>query len=262
MLSIGKKHVLTTSGVAKKNQYKIRSVEEDWRRVELEIAAEKVKQKAEIVLLQAIAAQEKAEQEAATAMQVAEASEKDRREAIATQKNAKREAEKAKQKAEKAQRAAIAIREKAEWEVTAAMQVKKEFEKARQESIATQEKVEREAAAARQAEKAIEEKAIVAQEKAKSEEVAPAIRIYKGKVRLNLIRPVSVSQIKQCEEFLAALPNVQVVSTGGSASEGPEIVISVKKPLPLGEIISNNQLINKILSKGKRLEIIMNVPKV
>jgi hypothetical protein len=207
-------------------------------------------------------ARERSEQEALVARQAAEASGKAARQAAAAEDKAKREAERARRRAEHARKECAAAAGNTGHEAEAALQA----EQARIEATlkASLRRVRRAAADASRGQARAPEHGTaeaLAEERAKARpREAPAARVYRGRVRLNLIRPVTARQIVQCQRLLVALPDVQVVSTGGSAAGGTQIILSLKRPLPLDEMLSGSELFGRVVDKGNCIEITMCPP--
>jgi hypothetical protein len=161
----------------------------------------------------------------------------------AAKKRAKREAEEAKERSFKAAQEAviadIGSLDKVE-EHTAKEQAKREAEE-------TKVRVQKEA----------EEKENRETEEAKRAQVAEQLRteLYSGMVTLLIALPVDYMRVREFQELLAQIKDLQVMLVGGSADEGSMIVVSAQQSVPLLGILSELPLVEGVSKKDRGIEI-------
>jgi hypothetical protein len=213
-------------------------------------------------------ARETAVQEALAATQASEASEKAKLEVMAVYDKAKQELEDTRQRAEKTRLEADTAQAKAAQVISAANKaqeaVKEKFTVAKKKPEPVLENTVKLPVTSEVSQ--IEEKPAVNEElisittqaqenSALEDKTAEPPQAYQGTIKINLVRPVNYVQVGQYIELLNTLPNVQILSIGGSVSEGPVISIFVKEPFPLYETLSKNKLVSKVIDDGKNLQI-------
>ena len=181
-------------------------------------------------------AKEKAKREAEEAMRVKEAEAKAKKEAEA---RAKREAEeKAKTEAkEKAKRKAEEAKKAKEAEARAKREAE---EKAKKEA---------EARAKREAEEKAKEKL------GREAEEAMRAELYEGIVKLTIMSPINLGQIRNLEEHLRQVQDLRLLLTGGSVDEGTQIIVSAGKPIPLIDVLREMPPVEQVVKKGKDIQV-------
>lgn len=152
------------------------------------------------------------------------------------------------------------------------MKETKEEKKAREAEAKARKETERAAKeqaklAAKEAEERAKREAKEAKERAKREAkegiMAPAGpetaagELYQGSVSLMIAVPVDLVRLRELEEGLGQVEDLQLDLVGGSISEGTEIIVSVKKPLPLLEILSGMAPVEETAKKGKKIQIVL-----
>jgi colicin import membrane protein len=214
------------------------------------------------------AAREKAVREASVAAQASELSGKARLEAMAIYNKAKQDVEDVKQRAEKARQEADTAQTKAEQVILAANKaqeaIKEKFITAKKKLEPVVEntvKLPETSEASQNEEEPEVHKELssvttqLPENNSSEDKKAEPPQVYQGTIKINLVRPVNYVQVGQYIELLNTLPNVQILSIGGSVNEGPVISIFVKEPFPLFETLSNNKLVSKVINDGKNLQI-------
>jgi uncharacterized membrane protein YqiK len=174
-------------------------------------------------------AKERAKREAEQAKEAKQAEERAKKEAEkAAKEKAKREAEEAKEEA----------KEKAEEE--AKMEAEEAKERAKKEAEEAKEKAKREAEMARVAKQAKE---------------AISAELYEGIVKLTIMSPIDLAQMRKLEEYLRHIQDLRLVLTGGSADEGTHIMVSAAKPLPLINVLKEMPPVEEVVKKDKEIQI-------
>ncbi len=193
-------------------------------------------------------------------MKAKEARERTRMETREAKERAKRETEEAR-KAKKAEALA-----KKEAEREAKERAKREAEEARKakkaEALAKKEaereakdRAKREAEEARKAKKA-EREAEEVKGKAKGEAEEPvSAELYKGIVKLTIMPPIDIGQVRKLEEYLYQVQDLRLVLVGGSVDEGTEIVVSAENPIPLIDALRELPPVDQIVKKGKTIQL-------
>jgi hypothetical protein len=82
-----------------------------------------------------------------------------------------------------------------------------------------------------------------------------ASKMYIGVIKLLIAKPVNYVQIRRFHERLEQVEGFQVKSVGGSSSEGPNIIIIIKQPVPLLERLSQIDLIERVSEGRKGVEV-------
>ena len=165
-------------------------------------------------------AKEKAKREAEEAMRVKEAEAKAKKEAEA---RAKREAE-----------------EKAKTEAK---------EKAKRKAEEAKKAKEAEARAKREAEEKAKEKL------GREAEEAMRAELYEGIVKLTIMSPINLGQIRNLEEHLRQVQDLRLLLTGGSVDEGTQIIVSAGKPIPLIDVLREMPPVEQVVKKGKDIQV-------
>ena len=122
------------------------------------------------------------------------------------------------------------------------------------------ERKEAELAAKEQAKREAEEarKAKEAEEKAKREaEETVGAELYQGTVKLTIVSPVDLDQMRKLEEYLCQVQDLRLVLVGGSRDEGTMIIVSAAKPIPLIDALRDIPLVEQVVKKGKKIEIVL-----
>jgi len=130
----------------------------------------------------------------------------------------------------------IEARAKREAEQTAKERAKREAEEAKERAMKAAEEAEEEAKRAQVAEQARTE-------------------LHSGMVRLVIARPVDYERVRKFAAVLAQVKDIRVALVGGSAEEGPTIVVSVEQPIPLLAILSELPSVEGVSKKDRGIEI-------
>jgi len=163
-------------------------------------------------------------------------------------------------------------RERTEAELVAEEQAKREAEeasKAKQaeemakkqaEEAQKQERKEAKLAAKEQAKRDPEEarKARQAEEMAKKEaEEVVGAGLYEGIVKLTVVSPVDLGQMRKLEEYLCQVQDLRLVLVGGSVDEGTTIVVSAEKPIPLIDVLREMSPVEQVFKEGNEIQIVL-----
>jgi len=171
-----------------------------------------------------------------------EAKERAKREAEEAKERAKREAEQAKEAKQAEERA------KKEAEKAAKERAKREAEEAKEKA---EEEAKMEAEEAKEKAKREAEMARVAKE-AKE---AISAELYEGIVKLTIMSPIDLAQMRKLEEYLRHVQDLRLVLTGGSADEGTHIMVSAAKPLHLINVLKEMPPVEEVVKKDKEIQI-------
>ena len=168
---------------------------------------------------------------------------------------AKRDAEIAAK--EKAQREAREAEEKMRREAEAVVKAREAETKARRDAErgarGAEEKVRREAEAVDKA------KAVKAEAKREAKPAAGA-GLYKDTVKLAIMPPIDLGQVKQLEERLRQVENLQVVLVSGSLAEDCMIVVSVEKSIPLVDVLKAMPVVERVVASNKKIIVQLKSP--
>jgi len=128
-----------------------------------------------------------------------------------------------------------------------------------EEAKEAKEQAKNEAREAKQAKKAAAPaKNTVAQkteEAAKKTETGTSSELYTGTVKLTIMPPVDLGQVRKLEEHLSQIKDLSLVLIGGSAAEGTEIIVSAENPIPLMDILQEIPSVAEVNKKGKTTQI-------
>jgi len=72
---------------------------------------------------------------------------------------------------------------------------------------------------------------------------------------LAILPPVNSNQMKNLEEGLRQVQDLQVVLVSGSMDEGTRVVVSVRKPVPLVSVVGEMPLVEQAVKKGKEIQV-------
>ena len=131
-------------------------------------------------------------------------------------------------------------KEKAKREAEEAMRVKEAEEKAKKEA---------EARAKREAEEKAKEKL------GREAEEAMRAELYEGIVKLTIMSPINLGQIRNLEEHLRQVQDLRLLLTGGSVDEGTQIIVSAGKPIPLIDVLREMPPVEQVVKKGKDIQV-------
>lgn len=82
-------------------------------------------------------------------------------------------------------------------------------------------------------------------------------KLYQGSVSPMVSTPVDLARLRELEERFGQVEDLQLDLVGGSISEGTEIIVSAKQPLPLLEILSGMAPVEQTTKKGKKIQIVL-----
>ncbi len=166
-----------------------------------------------------------------------------------TQKQQRKEAERlAKEQAKRGAEAAGKAKEAEE-------RAKKEAEEAQKQEIKEAERLVKEQAK-RGAEAASKAKEAEERVKKEAEEVVGA-ELYEGMVKLAIVSPVDLGQMRKLKEYLCQVQDLRLVLVGGSEDEGTTIVVSAAKPIPLIDVLREMPPVEQVVKEGKRIQIML-----
>ncbi len=81
--------------------------------------------------------------------------------------------------------------------------------------------------------------------------------IFSGTITLQLVKPVNSKQIRIFEDYLKGVEELKLLSTYGSISEGPKIIISTEKPIPLVNILKTLTPVDQLSKKHGNIEVLL-----
>ncbi len=97
--------------------------------------------------------------------------------------------------------------------------------------------------------------------KRKAEEAVSA-DLYEEMVKLTILSPVDLGQMRKLEEYLCHVTDLRVVLVSGSVSKGMEIVVSVRKPFPLIDVLGEMPPVKQVIKKGKKIMVKLKPPAI
>ena len=134
-----------------------------------------------------------------------------------------------------------------------------EANKAKSEAKEAKEQAKRASKEAKKEKKAAEEAkktaAKEAKEEAKKTGKETSSELYKGTIKLTIMPPVDLGQVRKLEEHLSQIKDLSVVLIGGSTAEGNEIIISAENPIPLMDVLQEMPPVAQVNKKGKTTQI-------
>ncbi len=81
---------------------------------------------------------------------------------------------------------------------------------------------------------------------------------YQGRVELEITGPTpDFAQMLQLRTYLREVPDLRLLSVGGSADGGTSIVVFVDKPLRLLSILSEMPLAKEVFKKRQNIELVL-----
>ena len=108
--------------------------------------------------------------------------------------------------------------------------------------------------ASREAEEAKRAKEAKKRVKGEDEEAVSA-ELYQGIVKLTIVPPIDLGQVRKLEEYLSQVQDLRLVLIGGSVDEGTEIVVSAENPIPLMDVLREIPPVEQVVKKGKKIQI-------
>lgn len=155
-----------------------------------------------------------------------------------------REAKEAKKKAKKAEKAKLDAKEAKEREKQEARQSKDTKKREKQE--------------AKEAKKAKPAKPAKGKAK-KAVEKTEGAGLYRGVVTLAIVPPIDIVQLDSLKEGLFQVENLRVVTVGGAAGEGSQVIVSAEEPLPLLDILGKMPVVEGVVEKGDVIQVRLKV---
>ena len=120
------------------------------------------------------------------------------------------------------------------------------------------ERAKREAEGARKA-KRPEAKANRVPEKETEVETGEAVGdgFYQGVVKLILVLPIALSQMRKLEEALHQVEGLHLEVIGGSVEGGSGIIISAENPIPLIDILKGMPSVAEAVKQGQDIRVVL-----
>ena len=81
--------------------------------------------------------------------------------------------------------------------------------------------------------------------------------LYQGEVKLILILPIALSQMRKLEEALHRVEGLRLEAIGGSVEGGSEIIVSVENPIPLVDILKGIPSVAEAVKQGKDIRVVL-----
>ena len=82
--------------------------------------------------------------------------------------------------------------------------------------------------------------------------------LYRGNVEIKVLPPVEAEQLKRLEEYLTQIPDCHLVFSGDSAAVGQYFVLSLVKPLKLGEQLKAIPMVDQVFKRNQQILIMLN----
>ena len=79
--------------------------------------------------------------------------------------------------------------------------------------------------------------------------------LCQGRVELEITSPISFVQILRLQSYIRKIPELRLVSVGGSAAGDATIVVESDRPLPLVSILSNIPLAKDVVRTDKNIQM-------
>ncbi len=168
-------------------------------------------------------------------------------------RKAKKAEDRVKKEAEAAQK-----RERKKAELAAKWQPKQEAEEARK----AEERVKKEAEEAQKRERKKADLAAKWQPKQEAEEARKVeetvgAELYEGIVKLTIVSPVDLGQMRKLKEYLCQVQDLHLVLVSGSVDEGTAIAVSAAKPIPLLDILREMPPVEQVAKEGNNIQVML-----
>jgi hypothetical protein len=82
--------------------------------------------------------------------------------------------------------------------------------------------------------------------------------LYQGNIELTVLPPVKAEQLKRLAEYLTEIPDCHLVFSGDSAVAGQYFVLSLVKPLKLGEQLKSIPMVDQVFKRDQKILIMLN----
>jgi hypothetical protein len=76
-------------------------------------------------------------------------------------------------------------------------------------------------------------------------------------MRLAIASPVDYLQMKKFENHLRQVQDLRLVMIGSSEEEGTEVILSLKKRMPLVGILGALPPVKEVVKSGKQIQVIL-----
>jgi len=176
-----------------------------------------------------------------------------------TRQKAKEAKERAKIEAREAKKKAkVEAREAKEAKKKAKLDAKEAKEREKQEARQSKDTKKREKQEAKEAKKAKPAKPAKGKAK-KAVELTEGAGLYRGVVTLAIVPPIDIVQLDSLKEGLFQVENLRVVTVGGAAGEGSQVIVSAEEPLPLLDILGKMPVVEGVVEKGDVIQVRLKV---
>jgi hypothetical protein len=81
--------------------------------------------------------------------------------------------------------------------------------------------------------------------------------LYHGNVELTVLPPVNVERLTELLGYLGQILDCRLLLVGGSVDVGPYFVLSLNKPLNLGDKLREIPIVDEVIKNGKKIGIIL-----
>jgi uncharacterized protein YneF (UPF0154 family) len=82
--------------------------------------------------------------------------------------------------------------------------------------------------------------------------------LYRGNVEIKVLPPVEAEQLRMLKEYLTQIPDCHLVFSGDSAAVGQYFVLSLVKPLKLGEQLKAIPMVDQVFKRDQKILIMLN----
>ena len=80
-------------------------------------------------------------------------------------------------------------------------------------------------------------------------------QLYEGRLELEIAPPVDFRQVLKLQSNLRGVPDLKVVSVGGSAQGTNTITVALNQPLPLISLLREMPLVEDAVSWGESIRV-------
>jgi hypothetical protein len=81
--------------------------------------------------------------------------------------------------------------------------------------------------------------------------------LYQGNIELTVLPPIGAEQLKRLAEYLTEIPDCHLVFNGDSAVVGQYFVLSLVKPLKLGEQLKAIPMVDQVFKRSQKVLIML-----
>ncbi|MBU2535959.1 MAG: hypothetical protein ABIK32_07420 [Chloroflexota bacterium] len=97
------------------------------------------------------------------------------------------------------------------------------------------------------------------QEKMFFKKIEDEERSYEGRLELDLLAPIDAKQKNALEELLTQVPDLHLISNGGSSDGSNWLEIELNKPMPLVSILKQMPLVRQVAAHGNNILVALKL---